>query len=90
MNEAGELGILVGVSKPDEVTFESRRPVSVGEYVILKYGRGKVLGLVERSAISSDALGNGIRNYEEASESRMVAQANRHDKSYKGYVRILG
>lgn len=91
MSENGqELGILVGVSRPDYVTFESRRPVSIGEYVILKYGRGKVLGLVERSSIASDALGGNIRNYEEASESRMVAAANRHDKSYKGNVRILG
>jgi hypothetical protein len=44
-----ELGILIGVTKPDEVTFESRRPVSIGEYVILDYGGDKVLGLVERS-----------------------------------------
>lgn len=90
MSESHELGILVGVAKPDQVTFESKRPVSTGEYVILKYGRGNVLGLVERSSIASDALGGNIRNYEEAAESRMVAAANRHDKSYKGHVRILG
>jgi DNA helicase HerA-like ATPase len=80
----------VGVARPDYVAFEARRPVSIGEYVILKYGKGKVLGLVERSSIASDALGGNIRNFEEASESRMVAAANRHDKSYKGNVRILG
>ncbi|MEP0823911.1 MAG: DUF87 domain-containing protein, partial [Nitrososphaera sp.] len=80
----------MGVAKPDQVTFESRRPVSIGEYVILNYGRGKVLGLVESSSISSDALGNNIRNYEEASESKEVASVNGRDKSYKGHVRILG
>ncbi|MEO9362893.1 MAG: DUF87 domain-containing protein, partial [Nitrososphaera sp.] len=85
-----ELGILVGVARPDYVTFEARRPVSIGEYVILKYGRGKVLGLIERSSIASDALGAHIRNFEEAAESRTVAAANRHDKSYKGNIRILG
>ena len=84
------LGILVGVARPDYVTFEAKRPVSTGEYVILRYGKGKVLGLVERSSIASDALGGNIRNYEEAAESRTVAAANRHDKSYKGNVRILG
>ena len=84
------LGILVGVARPDYVTFEAKRPVSTGEYVILKYGKGKVLGLVERSSIASDALGGNIRNYEEAAESKTVAAANRHDKSYKGNVRILG
>jgi uncharacterized protein len=85
-----ELGILVGNTKPDQVTFESKRPVSIGEYVILHYGRSKVLGLVERSSISSDALGTSIRNYEEASECKQVAVENRLDKSYKGHVRILG
>ncbi|MDQ3909965.1 MAG: DUF87 domain-containing protein, partial [Thermoproteota archaeon] len=85
-----ELGILVGVTKPDQVTFESRRPVSIGEYVILDYGGDKVLGLVEKSSISSDALGSSIRNYEEAFESKQVATENSRDKSYKGHVRILG
>ncbi len=85
-----ELGILVGNTKPDQVTFESKRPVSIGEYVILHYDKSKVLGLVERSSISSDALGTSIRNYEEASESKQVAVENRRDKSYKGHVRILG
>jgi uncharacterized protein len=85
-----ELGILIGVTKPDQVTFESRRPVSIGEYVILNYGGDKVLGLVEKSSISSDALGSSIRNYEEAFESKQVAAENRRDKSYKGHVRILG
>ncbi|MBD0298761.1 MAG: hypothetical protein ICV82_00395, partial [Nitrososphaera sp.] len=85
-----ELGILIGVTKPDQVTFESRRPVSIGEYVILNYGIDKVLGLVEKSSISSDALGSSIRNYEEAFESKQVAAENRRDKSYKGHVRILG
>jgi len=88
MNE--HLGILVGVAKPDQVNFESKRPVSIGEYVTLDYGKGKVLGLVERSSISSDALNNNIRNYEEANESRQVAAENQRDKSYKGSVRILG
>jgi uncharacterized protein len=89
-NNRTELGILIGNTKPDQVAFESKRPVSIGEYVILNYGKGKVLGLVERSSISSDALSTSIRNYEEASESRKVAIENRWDKSYKGHVRILG
>src|SRR5215217_3844712 len=85
-----ELGILIGVTKPDQVTFESKRPVSIGEYVILNYNGDNVLGLVERSSISSDALGSSIRNYEEAFESKQVAAENHRDKSYKGHVRILG
>ena len=67
------LGILIGITKPDQVTFESKRPVSIGEYVILNYGGDKILGLVERSSIGSDALGSNISNYEEAFESKQVA-----------------
>ena len=85
-----ELGILIGITKPDQVTFESKRPVSIGEYVILKYSGDKILGLVESSSIGSDALGNNIRNYEEAFESKQIAAENSRDKSYKGHVRILG
>lgn len=88
MNEP--LGIIIGKTRPDRVTFESKRPVSVGEYAIMNFGKGKVLGLVERSEISSEALGDNIRNYEEAFESKQVALENNRDKSYKGDIRILG
>jgi uncharacterized protein len=90
MSDRQELGILVGQTRPDVATFESRRPVSIGEYVILNYGKGRVIGLIERSIIGSDALGDGIRNYEEAYESMQVALENKRDKSYKGVIRILG
>jgi DNA helicase HerA-like ATPase len=84
------LGILVGDTRPDKVYFESRRPVSIGEYVALEYGKGKVLGLVESSKVSSDALGTSIRNFDEAYESSQVAVENKRDKSYRAAVRILG
>ena len=84
------VGILVGRARPDQVTFESKRPVSIGEYVVLNYGDGPVLGLIERSSITSGALGEDIGNYDEALESMQVAAENKRDKSYKGMVRILG
>ncbi|HVX01961.1 MAG TPA: hypothetical protein VHA09_02295, partial [Nitrososphaera sp.] len=85
-----ELGIIVGVAKPDNVRFESRRPVSVGEYVVMHNCGEKILALVERSFVKSDALGDGIRNYDEASESLQVAAENKRDKSYKADARIIG
>jgi hypothetical protein len=85
-----EIGIIVGESKPHEVMFEGKRPVSAGEYVVLDDNNGKILGLVERSIIVSDALGKNIRNYTEALESKFVADANTRDKSYRAWVRILG
>jgi len=89
-SQRSELGILVGQTRPDKIVFESKRPISVGEYVILEYGRGRVLGLIENSQVTSDALGPSIRNYDEAHESRQVALENKRDKSYRGTVRVLG
>ncbi len=85
-----EIGIVVGESKPHEIMFESRRPVSAGEYVIINGANGKILGLVERSTIVSDALSKYVRNYAEALESKEVADVNTRDKSYRAWVRILG
>ena len=42
-----ELGILIGVAKPDQVTFESKRPVSIGEYVIRIMAKERFLGLLK-------------------------------------------
>jgi DNA helicase HerA-like ATPase len=89
-NGRAELGILVGDTRPDKVFFESKRPVSIGEYVALDYGKGRVLGLIENSKVSSDALRTDIRNFDEAYESSQVALENKRDKSYRGTVRILG
>jgi len=85
-----EIGIVVGESKPHEIMFESKRPVSAGEYVIINGDNGKILGLVERSTIVSDALSKHVRNYTEALESKEIADVNTRDKSYRAWVRILG
>ncbi len=85
-----EIGIVVGESKPYEIMFESKRPISAGEYVVINGSNGKILGLVERSTIVSDALGKNIRNYTEALESKQIADVNTRDKSYRAWVRILG
>jgi hypothetical protein len=30
-----ELGIVIGPTRPDQITFEARRPVSLGEYIMI-------------------------------------------------------
>src|SRR5919197_512555 len=86
-----ELGIVVGPTKPDQITFEARRPVSLGEYVmILSSEQEKILGVIESSSIKSDALSDDISNFQEAIESKQVASKNKRDKSYKANVKILG
>jgi uncharacterized protein len=90
-NGSLELGIVVGPTKPDQITFEARRPVSLGEYVmILSSQQKKILGVIESSSIKSDALGDNISNFQEAMESKQVASKNKRDKSYKANVKILG
>ena len=90
-NGSLELGIVVGPTKPDQITFEARRPVSLGEYVmILSSQQKKILGVIESSSIKSDALSDNISNFQEAMESKQVASKNKLDKSYKANVKILG
>lgn len=83
------IGVVIGETKPTEVTAQSSKPLSVGEYVIIDSQDGKLLGLVERSAISSEAL-TDIRNFDEAIESKEVAEINSRDKNYKVKIGILG
>ena len=83
------IGVVIGEAKPTEVTAQSSRPLSVGEYVIVDSQNGKLLGLVERSIISSDALAD-VRNFDEAMESKEVAELNIRDKNYKAKIGILG
>jgi DNA helicase HerA-like ATPase len=80
---------VIGESRPAEVTVQSSKPLSVGEYVIIDSHYGKILGLVERSIISSEAL-TDIRNFDEAIESKEVAEINPRDKNYKVKIGLLG
>lgn len=83
------IGVVIGEAKPTEVTAQSVRPLSVGEYVVVDSQNGKLLGLVERSIVSSDALAD-VRNFDEAMESKEVAELNSRDKNYKVKIGILG
>lgn len=86
-----QLGILVGETKPNAVIFEAQRHVSVGEYIIINVRNKGVLGVIEKSYINSDALStSNIRNYKEAYENMQVAELNDQDKSFQGYIRIIG
>lgn len=83
------LGVVIGESKPTSVTAQTSKPLSVGEYVVIDSQDGKLLGLVERSFVSSAAL-NDIHNFDEAVESKEIADINSRDKSYTAKITILG
>jgi uncharacterized protein len=83
------IGYVIGESKPTFVTALASRPVSVGEYVIIDSDEGRILGLVERSSVSSAAFAD-VRNFDEAAESTEIAEMNRRDKTYTAHIGILG
>ena len=84
------LGIVIGVTNSGYVIFEGKEPVGLGEYIIITNNdKKKILGVVESCFIKSDAL-EGISNYQEALESKIVAEINKRDKSFKVNVKILG
>jgi uncharacterized protein len=84
------LGIVIGVTNSGYVIFEGKEPVGLGEYVIITNNdKKKILGVVESCIIRSDAL-EDISNYQEALESKIVAEINKRDKSFKVNVKILG
>ncbi len=89
-NNKDLLGVVIGVAHSGYIIFEGREPVGLGEYVIITNNdKKKILGVVESCFIKSDALGE-ISNYQEALESKIVAEINKRDKSFKVNVKILG
>nr|MBA3978072.1 DUF87 domain-containing protein [Nitrosopumilus sp.] len=84
------LGVVIGVTNSGYVLFEGKEPTGLGEYVIITNDdKKKILGVVESCLIKSDAL-DDISNFQEALESKSVAEINKRDKSFKISVKILG
>ena len=83
------LGVVIGVTNPGYIIFEGKEPVGFGEYIIITNDKKKILGVVESCLIKSDAL-DDISNFQEALESKTVAEINKRDKSFKINVKILG
>ena len=67
------LGFVIGESKPTFVTAITSRPLSVGEYIKIGSDEGEILGLVEKSSVTSAAF-TDVRNFDEAAESTEIAE----------------
>ena len=83
------LGFVIGESKPTSVTAITSRALSVGEYIKIGTDEGEILGLVEKSSISSAAF-TDVRNFDEAAESTEIAELNKRDKTFIAHIGILG
>jgi uncharacterized protein len=90
--EQEPVAIVVGMTNTNQVMYESAKPLGLGEYVTVLYGDNqKVLGFVEQTYIESHMLDkSNIRNFQEAYETTSLASQNTLDKSYHGYIRIIG
>jgi DNA helicase HerA-like ATPase len=82
------LGVVIGESRPTSITAQTSRPLPVGEYVVID-SPDKILGLVERSFVQSAAL-TDIHNFDEAMESKEIADINSRDKSFTAKITIMG
>ena len=83
------LGFVIGESKPTLVTAITSRALSVGEYIKIGTEEGEILGLVEKSSVSSAAF-TDVRNFDEAAESTEIAELNKRDKTFIAHIGILG
>src|SRR3954451_1330113 len=80
------LGVVIGVTNTGYVLFEGKEPIGLGEYVIITINDKKqILGVVESCFIKSDAL-EDISNYQEALESKIVAEINKKKYKKKKFV----
>ena len=83
------LGFVIGESKPTFVTAITSRALSVGEYIKIGSDEGEILGLVEKSSVTSAAFAD-VRNFDEAAESTEIAELNKRDKTFTALIGILG
>src|ERR1700691_1229948 len=83
------LGVVASESTPNVFAFLAKRPVRVGEYIVVKAPEGDVLGFVEGSVIKSSLM-EAARNYQAGIEAKDAAAKNPRDKSNLASVKVLG
>lgn len=84
-----KIGFVVWESKPDFINIQSMKPLAIGEYVVVNSNEGEILCLVGKSIIVSDAF-NDVKNFQEAEESKDLADGNSRDKSFISNLDVLG
>ena len=66
-----------------------KETVYAAKNVNIEVNKGEILGLVERSSVSSAAF-TDVRNFHEAEESTEIADINKRDKTFTAHIGILG
>ena len=81
------VGICVGETNLNEVTFISNKMPQVGQYVTIEYDGRKVLGMVENLVRGNDALNVDINDFRAIQK---ISQIGVEDNYIRGKVKILG
>ena len=81
------VGICVGETNLNEVTFISNKMPQVGQYVTIEYDGRKVLGMVENLVRGNDALNVDINDFRAIQK---ISQIGAEDNYIRGKVKILG
>ena len=83
------LGVVAAETTPYNFPFLAKRPVRVGEYVVVGAPEGDLLGFVEASVVKSSLM-EAAKNYQSAVEAKDAAAKNPRDKSNAASVKVLG
>ena len=81
------VGICVGETNLNEVTFISNKMPQVGQYVTIEYDGKKVLGMVENLVRGNDALNVDINDFKAIQK---ISKIGVEDNYIRGKVKILG
>ena len=81
------VGICVGETNLNEVTFISDKMPQVGQYVTIEYDGKKVLGMVENLVRGNDALNVDINDFKAIQK---ISKIGVEDNYIRGKVKILG
>lgn len=81
------VGICVGETSLNEVTFISDKMPKVGEYVTIEYDGKKVLGMIENLIRGNDALNVDINDFKAIQK---ISKIGVEDNYIRGKVKILG
>ena len=81
------VGICVGETNLNEVTFISDKMPQVGQYVTIEYDGKNVLGMVENLVRGNDALNVDINDFKAIQK---ISKIGAEDNYIRGKVKILG
>ena len=81
------VGICIGETNLNEVTFISNKMPQVGQYVTIEYDGKKVLGMVENLVRGNDALNVDINDFKAIQK---ISKIGVEDNYIRGKVKILG